>query len=692
MNEPSAGSRSRLTIHQVLVSAAVAGFLSLGLGVLIWHAIWLDRIHHVAKGSVDVIEVRSALETTAVIFGVALLVLGVSLAGLYFRSRRNNTESRYRALLEQSPNGVFLVYAVNLRIIDANPAAQRSLGFSLEELRTMSLDQLYDDPTTDPDSVLRKLRNPAPRASLNLQQRCRNGLHLDVEVSGHRLDLGGKGVLAFTINDVSVKKKIEAQLLEKQQHLDHLAHHDQLTGLPNRLYLAAHLPSAIEQARTGGAMLAVLFLDLDRFKHINDSRGHETGDKLLKTVAQRVLSTVREEDLVVRMGGDEFIVVLRSIRNPSLINETAARITEAMAVPVVVDGRPLVTTVSIGVSLFPRDGADMGELLRHSDTAMYQAKDRGRNNFQLFSPVMDRKLKERVAIEQSLRAALTLGQLDVHYQPIIDIATHHVVALEALLRWQHPTQGFIPPGRFVAVAEETGLIVQIGEFVLQRVFQDLSMWRNNGAKLVPISVNISAVQLQRSNLRDMIQDLTRAHGFNPQVLQLELTESVMFERRDRDVRGNDSRMDAISQLREIGVRIAIDDFGTGYSSLSYLKKWHVDYLKIDRSFVRDLVTDMSDLAIVSAIVALARHMNIQVVAEGIEGWQQLEKLRQLGCGLAQGYLFAKPAPASQCRRLMNGMPLDILSDDHLRSAFDQTDPGAIQFKETPSMVLKALNG
>ena len=666
MDEPHARNRFNLTIQRALTGAAAAAFLAVALGHLVGREVWLSR--------------------------VALIALGASLAALYFRSRRNNTESRYRALLEQSPNGVFLVYASNLHIVDANPAAQQSLGFSIEELRAMTLDQLFDDPTVDPDSVLRKLRHPVPRASMNMLQRCKSGALLEVELSGHRLDLGGKVALAYTVNDVSVKKKIEAQLLEKQQHLDHLAHHDQLTGLPNRLYLAAHLPSAIEEARQSGVMLAVLFLDLDRFKHINDSRGHETGDKLLKTVAQRVRSTVREEDVVVRMGGDEFIVVLRSIKNPALINDTAARITETLAAPVIVDGRPLVTTVSIGVSLFPRDGSDMGALLRHSDTAMYQAKDRGRNNFQLFSPVMDRKLKERVAIEQSLRAALTLRQLDVHYQPIVDIPTQQVVALEALLRWHHPTQGFIPPGRFVAVAEETGLIVPIGDFVLQRVFQDLSTWRNGGAQLVPISVNISAVQLQRSNLRQTILDLTRMHSLSPHVLQLELTESAMFERRDRDVRGNESRLDAISQLREIGVFIAIDDFGTGYSSLSYLKKWHVDYLKIDRSFVRDLVTDASDLAIVGAIVALAHHLNIQVVAEGIEGWQQLEKLRQLGCGLAQGYLFAKPAPANQCRRLLTGMPLDILSDEHLKNAFDQTDPGAIQFKESPSMVLKALNG
>jgi predicted signal transduction protein with EAL and GGDEF domain len=360
------------------------------------------------------------------------------------------------------------------------------------------------------------------------------------------------------------------------------------------------------------------------------------------------------------MGGDEFIVILKNVRSSEQVNETAMRINEALSVPVLVDGRPLVTTVSIGVSLYPRDGANMGELLRHSDTAMYQAKDRGRNNFQLFSPGMDRKLKERMAIETSLRNALARQQLDVHYQPIIDIGTNRVVGLESLLRWKVPGQGFIPPDKFIAVAEETGLIVPIGDIVLARACEDMARWRDSGCKTVPIAVNISAVQLQRSNLPATILKLTQQHGIRPSMLQLELTESAVFERREN--RSGESNEDAVSKLRELGVRIAIDDFGTGYSSLSYLKRWRVDYLKIDRSFVRDLVTDVSDLAIVSAIIAMARHLNIQVVAEGIEGWQQLEVVRQLGCGLAQGFLFAKPAPEDLCRRYLTGEPLDLTEE------------------------------
>ncbi len=591
-----------------------------------------------------------------------MVVLAVVL-GLRMRSRKESedADAAHRAAFEQSPSSVLIVDADSLKVIDANAALQRSLGYSLGELRGLTVGQLYTDESNDPETLIRKLRDPNPRLPFEIRQRAKGGTLRNVEMSAQRLDLGKRQILALTAHDVTVRRKVEAQLLEKQQHLDHLAHHDQLTGLPNRLYLAAHLPGAIEDAKRSGTMLAVLFLDLDRFKHINDSRGHETGDKLLKAVAQRIRSTMRNDDMVVRMGGDEFIVVLKTVPNTDQINEAALRITDAMSAPVIVDGRPLVTTASIGVSLYPRDGSDMGELLRHSDTAMYQAKDRGRNNFQLFSPIMARRLKERMAIETSLRTALQTGQLDVHYQPIVDIQTSRVVALESLLRWKHPSHGFVPPERFVAVAEEAGLIVPIGEFVLARAVEDIVRWRKAGCAQVPVAVNISAVQLQRSNLPETITRLTQQHDVSPKLLQLELTESAVFERREG--RTGESNEDAVARLRELGVRIAIDDFGTGYSSLSYLKRWRVDYLKIDRSFVRDLVTDMSDLAIVGAIIAMARHLNIQVVAEGIEGWQQLEKLRQLGCSLAQGYLFAKPVPEEQCRRYLTGAPLDLTEHD-----------------------------
>ena len=560
-------------------------------------------------------------------------------------------------MFEQWPTTALVVDPVSEAIVTANPATVRSLGYALDELHNVPFTTLFSAAEVEARELVAKLREATSRAPMEMRQHCKDGAQRSVEATCYPLKLGERQLLAVAVHDVTGRRAAETQLLERHQHLDHLAHHDPLTGLPNRLYLAANLPDAIDDARTNSTVLAVLFLDLDRFKHINDSRGHEMGDKLLKTVAQRIRSTIRIEDTVVRMGGDEFVVIMRHVANTEQVRDAATRINNALSVPMVVDGRTLVTTVSIGVALYPHDGADMGELLRHSDTAMYQAKDRGRDNFQLFSPGMDRRLKERIAIESSLRTALQSRQLDVHYQPIVEIESHRVIALEALLRWKHPSHGYVRPERFVSVAEEAGLIMPIGDFVLQRVMEDMAQWRQAQGKLVPVAFNVSAVQLQRGNLVDSIARLTEEYGFDPSMLQVEITESAVFERRDASAR--EASQDAVAKLRELGVHIAIDDFGTGYSSLSYLKRWRVDTLKIDRSFIRDLVTDMSDLAIVSAIIAMARHLHIQVVAEGIEGWPQLEKLRQLGCTYAQGYLFARPAPAQDCLRYLYQQPLDL---------------------------------
>jgi diguanylate cyclase (GGDEF)-like protein/PAS domain S-box-containing protein len=585
------------------------------------------------------------------------------------RSRWSAADEALCGAFEQSPEGGLLVDPQTLRIIAANAVFRRNAGFAEGELKALTLPQLFANDD-EPEALVGRLRNPDPRIPVRIKQRSKNGQQINTEITGFRIQLGTRWVLAYIARDITLSSKLEARLLEKQQHLDHLAHHDQLTDLPNRLYLAAHLPYTIEDARRTNRMVAILFLDLDRFKHINDSRGHETGDELLKAVAQRLREATRSEDIVVRMGGDEFIIVMKDLQKFELVNETTERITEVLSRPFDVNGRSLDTTVSIGVSLFPRDGEDMGELLRHSDTAMYQAKDRGRNNCQVFNPTMDRRLKQRIAIEAHLRAALLTGQLDVHYQPIIDIESQKVVALESLLRWEHPTLGPVSPARFITVAEETGLIVPIGEFVLERALQDAKRWQQMGYTLLPIALNVSAIQLQRSNFPELILNATRRHGFEPSLLQLELTESTIFERRED--RNGEANQDAVAHLRDMGVRIAIDDFGTGYSSLSYLKRWRVDCLKIDRSFVRDLVADLSDLAIVGAIIAMARHLGIPVIAEGIESWQQLEKLRELGCTQAQGHLFAKATPAAQCEQYLSGNPINLANRERRRDVLEAT--------------------
>ncbi|HEY6123222.1 MAG TPA: EAL domain-containing protein [Steroidobacteraceae bacterium] len=596
---------------------------------------------------------------------LGLLVTGFTIVALLLvaRSRRLNAdrlslESRYRAIIEQAQDGLLVADARTGEIVDANPAVQQQLGFTLDELRGRSVLSVLRGPNDSQDPVIATLARVEPSRGIELVQWLKDGRQMDVEVSCVPIESRDRRLVSYLMRDLSERKKAQTQLLANQQRLDKLANHDHLTGLPNRLFLQAHLPEAIGRCQESGQMLAVLFLDLDRFKHINDSRGHEVGDKLLQEIAKRVRAAVRPADIVVRMGGDEFVVVLHKVNSPDEVGIAATRINEVLSAPVMIDGRALVATVSIGVSLFPRDGATMGELLKHSDTAMYQAKDLGRNNFQVFSPQMDRALKERVTTESSLRVALKLNQFDVHYQPIIDIHSRRVAGLEALLRWKHPTLGFVPPDRFIEVAEETGLIIPIGQFVLDRIGTDIAKWREQGAHLVPVSMNVSAVQLERTKLRELIQQAMLKNRIGPQLIQLELTEGSLFE-----TRTGEFREDALATLRDLGVKIAIDDFGTGYSSLSYLKRWRVDSLKIDRSFVRDIATDPSDHAIVSAIVAMARSLNIQVVAEGIETWQQLEILRNMGCSLAQGFLFAKPCPASDALRYLRVEPLDLLESN-----------------------------
>jgi diguanylate cyclase (GGDEF)-like protein/PAS domain S-box-containing protein len=591
---------------------------------------------------------------TAALLAV-VLVLAVAAAVVfalrrYFRHQRS-VDGRYKALIDQANDGIVIVDATTHQVLYTNPAFLSRLGYTNEEAQALTLTDIFTDGNATPESVLARLVEADAQMALNLQQRCKSGAVFDTEVRCNALDVDGRDVLAYVTHDVSLRRKAEQQLIENQQRLDKMAHHDQLTGLPNRHYLTAFLPQAIEEAKAANTMLGVVFLDLDRFKHINDTRGHETGDKLLQEVAARLRTCVRESDVIIRMGGDEFVVVFRDVKNYDEVTAGAGRIVESLNRPMVIDRHQLQTTGSVGVSLYPRDGADMIELLKHSDTAMYQAKDRGRNNVQMFSHAMNRKLKHRVAVEASLREALRLKQLDVHYQPFVNLVTRKIVGLEALMRWSHPVHGMIPPDQFIPVAEETGLIVPMGNFVLHRTMQNMASWRKAGIPLVPVSLNIAPAQLQRGELQSTISTLLKTHGLRPEMLLLEMTERAVF---DSHSPAGENRQDTVARLRDMGLKIAIDDFGTGYSSLSYLKNWRVDTLKIDRSFVRDLVTDSSDLAIVSAIIAIARHLHIEVIAEGIEAYQQVEILRRLGCSVGQGFLFARPMPADDILKLMHG--------------------------------------
>ena len=523
-------------------------------------------------------------------------------------------------------------------------------GYTPEDIAKLKLEDLFCEASNSKESLSKQLGAACTGSILHWREKRADGSLADTEVRCTLVDFEGEQFLALAMNDVSVRKKIEAQLLDNQQRLDHLAHHDQLTGLPNRHYLTSFLPEAIAESRAAAQQLAILFIDLDHFKNINDSRGHEVGDRLLQEVARRIAAECRNADTVIRMGGDEFVVVLRGITEADQVLQTARRINRALDLPMKIDGHKLVTTASIGVSLYPRDGGDMGELLKHSDSAMYLAKETGRNKFQIFRSEMTEKINKRATLEAELRSAIKLNQFDVFYQPIIELQSHRVAGMEALVRWVHPKRGVITPADFIEVAEDSGLIVAMGNLVLRQVMHDLQTWKSLGLPSVPISINISPAQLSQGDLANVVSKLLTANGFGPDAIELELTERAMF------VAGNalrgDLKRDMIAELRDSGVRIAIDDFGTGYSSLSYLKQWRVDKLKIDRSFIRGLGTDMNDFAIVSAILAIARQMCIAVVAEGIDSFQQVQKLIPLGCQFGQGFLFAEPQPAEQCLQFL----------------------------------------
>ncbi|GAB4346235.1 MAG: hypothetical protein Kow006_04440 [Gammaproteobacteria bacterium] len=426
-----------------------------------------------------------------------------------------------------------------------------------------------------------------------------------------------------------------SRVKESERRLEHLAHHDPLTDLPNRLLFRARLEHAIQQARRKGRKLAVLFIDLDRFKHINDSLGHAVGDLLLTQVPQRMQVRVRQGDTLSRLGGDEFTVLLEDIdgtREAALVAEKLLRGFEGVFE---VEGREFYLTASIGIGLFPDDGEEAETLLRNADAAMYLAKEQGRNSYRFYTRELTATAFERLSIESSLRRAIEREEFFLHYQPLVRISSGDLVGVEALVRWSHDGLGVVAPGKFIPLAEETGLIVPIGQWVLETACAQAQAWRDEGLPLGRISVNVSGQQIRRSDLGKTVRGALEHSGLPGSCLELEITESSFME-------SNSSQLRALHELHALGVRIAIDDFGTGYSSLSRLKQLPIDTLKIDRSFVRDIPQDPDDVAIAEAVIALARSLQLKVLAEGVENPEQRDFLRELGCDDAQGYLYAQP--------------------------------------------------
>ena len=425
-----------------------------------------------------------------------------------------------------------------------------------------------------------------------------------------------------------------------EEQIKHLAYHDALTNLPNRLLFKDRLSVALSHANREGTSLAVLFLDLDRFKVINDSLGHNIGDQLLQAVATRVGACVRDSDTVARLGGDEFTILLPRLQRSQDVAPIAGKIIEAVRHPFHIEGREFYITTSIGISVYPEDGADAETLIKNADTAMYQAKELGRDNYQLFNATVNAKALQRIAVEHGLRRALANDELHVHYQPIVDLRSGSITGMEALLRWNHPQMGAVPPATFIPIAESTGGMVSIGAWALRQACRQARAWHDAGHRTMSLAVNLSVTQLQQSDLVDTVRRVLEETGFPARLLELEITESGAMHNPETSIR-------VLYELKKLGLRISLDDFGTGHSSLSYLKRFPVDTLKIDQSFIRDTTSDPDAAAIVNAIIAMAHSLRLNVIAEGVELTEQADFLRHNGCDQMQGYLITPPVPAER---------------------------------------------
>jgi diguanylate cyclase (GGDEF)-like protein/PAS domain S-box-containing protein len=576
-------------------------------------------------------------------FGMAIVLLYGLASGLMLRTVAQNRRARQRIELlakvfEHSGEAIMLTDHEH-HIIDINPAFTRQTGYTRADVAGRQPAEVLTSSRTTPAEV------EAIATAVRTQGQWRGEIW-DRDKSGHEFP---KWLSITVLRDAAgqvthhISSSIDVtEVKQAEARMQHLAHHDTLTQLPNRVLLLARLEQAMAEARRAGDELAMLFIDMDRFKNINDTLGHQVGDGLLVEVGQRLRALVRDSDIVARLGGDEFVLVLGGVgdRGTAAATSVARKLIDALGRPYMVQGHELHSTPSIGIGIFPAHGDDPDTLMKNADTAMYQAKGAGRNNFQFFTPAMNAARGERLALEVGLRSAIERQQLSLHYQPQVDVATGRIVALEALVRWHHPELGWIPPLKFIPIAEDTGLIERIGACVLEVALAQVARWRAAGHAQLRVAVNLSAHQLRGDSFASTVAQSLHRHGLPGQALELEVTESVAMRDPARTA-------ELLRQLRAFGVALAIDDFGTGYSSLAYLKQLPLSCLKLDRSFVMDIEHDANDAAICTATIQMAHSLGLAVVAEGVETVTQLDFLRRLGCDTVQGYYISKPMPAAE---------------------------------------------
>lgn len=549
----------------------------------------------------------------------------------------------YERAIEATTDGIIICgVAPEYKILYTNPAFERITGYSASEALGRNCRFLQGNDRDQ--SGLQNIR-------LALAEKCEtravlrnyrkdgtlfwNELHLSpiVDLAGNIEHFVG------TIVDITLRKQMEEQLV-------HQATHDVLTDLPNRALLLDRIQQAIINAERTRKLVAVLFLDLDRFKLINDSLSHDAGDRILHAVAKRLLSGMRETDTVARIGGDEFVIVLPMVEHEDNVILSAQKILNVIAEPFRENNHEINITTSIGISFYPTDERDAVSLLRSADMAMYQAKESGRNNFQFYKTEMNKRLVQRLAIEHGLCGALERKEFHLVYQPIFELATGKIIGAEALLRWSHPRLGNIPPLDFIPIAEEIGLINAIGEWVLQTACQQNRLLQDKNHSTLTIAINLSGRQLNQPDIVEIITKALKKSGIDPKYLELELKENILIKHPERNLH-------ILNRLKDLGVQLVIDDFGTGYSSLSYLKFFPIDKVKIDQSFIAEITNNPDNAVVIKAIIAMAKSLNINVIAEGVETEQQLEYLRQHGCHEAQGYYFSRPIEAEAFMLLLD---------------------------------------
>jgi diguanylate cyclase (GGDEF)-like protein/PAS domain S-box-containing protein len=557
-------------------------------------------------------------------------------------SESKESGAKYRGLLEAAPDAMVVVNQGG-EIVLLNVRAEKQFGYRRDELVGQKVKNII------PDGFAERLIADALRSAedalaqqigtgIELNGRRKDGSEFPIEIMLSPLESAEGILVTAAIRDITTRKKAEAQMT-------HSAEHDFLTDLPNRLLLNDRVHQAIILAERHRKKVAVLFLDLDGFKHINDSLGHPIGDKLLQSITKRLVDCVRGSDTVSRQGGDEFVVLLSEVEQSEDAAITARRMLKVVADAHPIDKHDLHITTSIGVSVYPDDGLDAETLIKNADTAMYQAKENGQQSYQFFKPAMNVRAVERQSIEESLRRALERQEFALHYQPKINLRTGQITGAEALLRWAHPIRGPISPAQFIPVAEDCGLILPIGNWVLREACQQARVWVDAGLPLGTMAVNISAIEFRDENFLDGVFAILKDTGLDPRFLELELTESVLMKHAG-------STASILKTLRARGVQVAVDDFGTGYSSLSYLRKFSIDALKIDQSFVRQITTVPEETTIVTAVISMGRNLKLRVVAEGVETQEQLAFLQAHQCDEAQGYYFSRPVPPHQFAKLL----------------------------------------